>query len=161
MKGQAAMEYMITYGWAIVIILAVMTILYSTVFRPEFYVAERCDMAPGVICDNFKLETINPNAVKLTLAMHTAMGFKIKPEKIDFGFTEPGESVEDASVYIGPTLGEIIDGEEILLTHTFAVDKTPKSGNLYKIKFFMNFSNRDVTPIVYHRTAGIINVRVT
>ena len=160
-KGQAATEYLITYGWAIVVILAVMTILYSTVFKPEFYVAERCDMAPGVICDNFKLETINSNTVKLTLAMHNAMGFEINATSIDFALIEPGSQEDTLSSYTGAPLTQIRDGEELLIVQTFTVGKKPKSGSLYRIKFFMNFTNEDVSPSVTHRTAGAINVRMT
>ncbi|MFH1447613.1 MAG: hypothetical protein ABIG39_02010 [Candidatus Micrarchaeota archaeon] len=59
-KGQAAMEYLMTYGWAILIIvivfLALMTFQIFTIRNPEF-----CQMPPGVLCTKTHLRASTDN----------------------------------------------------------------------------------------------------
>jgi len=163
MKAQAATEYLVTYGWAIVIILATMTILYSTIFKPEFYVAERCDMAPGVACDNYKLTPVG-NQMQLELQMHNTLGFPILPKTIELTVKDPQKGSEDTYVLTnfessGITYGgtEIRDGETLTITKAFDASQLPQAGTLYRIKFAMNYTNTVTS--TQHRTAGVINVR--
>ncbi|MEM2175577.1 MAG: hypothetical protein QXI58_08180 [Candidatus Micrarchaeia archaeon] len=57
-KGQAAIEYFMVYGWALVIVVVIMTILYSTIFKPEFYIMEKCDVSPGLDCVQERMEMV-------------------------------------------------------------------------------------------------------
>lgn len=54
-KGQAAMEYLMTYGWAILVIIIVLALLlYLGVFTPSL--PEVCkSKAPGWTCTRFRL----------------------------------------------------------------------------------------------------------
>lgn len=55
-KGQSAMEYLMTYGWAILIIVVVLAALfYMGVFTPS--PGESCKFAPGsaLACKSFKI----------------------------------------------------------------------------------------------------------
>ena len=165
MRGQAATEFFINYGWAIVIVLAIMAVLYSTIFKPEFYVAERCDIAPGIMCDNFKLEPV-AGGVQLTLQAHNTMGFAMKPESFNFTLKDSmgGEEITSALTggsgvsYPGVSL---LDGDSFNATVSFPVGVVAAPGTLYRIKFSLNFSNQDLSPATYHRTAGIVNVRLS
>lgn len=50
-KGQSAVEYLVTHGWAILVLFLVITILYSLgVFNPSRFVAEECVFQPGFGC---------------------------------------------------------------------------------------------------------------
>jgi len=167
MRGQAATEFFINYGWAIVIVLAIMAVLYSTIFKPEFYVAERCDIAPGIVCDNFKLEPSADGNVTLTLQAHNTMGFAMKPESFNFTLKDPvgGEEITSALTggngvyYTGVNLG---DGDSFNATVSFPIGIIAAPGTLYRIKFSLNFSNQGLLPdVTYHRTAGIVNVRLS
>jgi len=161
MKAQAATEYLITYGWAIVIILAIMTVLYSTIFKPEFYVAERCDMAPGVVCDNFKLTPVG-GQLQLELQMHNTLGFPMRPDNIELTVKDPQKGSEDSYILSGGvgiyyTGDSVRDGETLAIIHAFPSDSLPPSGTLYRIKFAMNYTNAITS--THHRTAGVVNVR--
>ena len=161
MRGQAATEFFINYGWAIVIVLAIMAVLYSSIFRPEFYVAERCDIAPGIVCDNFKLEQGADGYINLTLRAHNTMGFAMKPESFNFTLKDPagGEEIMVGRDYTGVALG---DGDSFDTVVSFPVEIIAAPGTLYRIKFSLNFSNQDLLPdVTYHRTAGVINVRLS
>jgi hypothetical protein len=159
------MEFFINYGWALIIVLAIMAVLYSTIFKPEFYVAERCDIAPGIMCDNFKLESV-AGGVQLTMQAHNTMGFAMKPVSFNFtlkdsmGGEEISQSVIAPSALLTPS-GPLGDGDSFNVTMSFPVGVVAAPGTLYRIKFSLNFSNQALSPVTYHRTAGVINVRLS
>jgi hypothetical protein len=57
-KGQAAMEFLMTYGWAILVVLvAIGALAYFGVLNPGNYLPSSCTIAPGIGCDDFKITT--------------------------------------------------------------------------------------------------------
>ena len=55
-KGQTAMEYLMTYGWAILIIMVVLAVLfYLGVLSPQ--VPSQCTFPAGITCVTYKLMT--------------------------------------------------------------------------------------------------------
>jgi len=56
-KSQAAMEFLMTYGWAILVVLAAIAALaYFGVLSPEKFLPEKCLLAPGLACVSHKIE---------------------------------------------------------------------------------------------------------
>ncbi|MFH1915694.1 MAG: hypothetical protein ABIJ21_00370 [Nanoarchaeota archaeon] len=52
--GQAAFEFLVTYGWAFIIVLVVLGILaYFGVFSASQFTPERCDFGPQLECIDF------------------------------------------------------------------------------------------------------------
>ena len=50
-KGQAAMEFLMTYGWAILVVLvAIGALAYFGVLNPARFLPESCTIAPGIGC---------------------------------------------------------------------------------------------------------------
>ncbi len=69
-KGQAAMEFLMTYGWAILVVLAAIGALaYFGVLSPESFLPEKCMLEPGVDCTGFKV-----TPTETTLVMRNGMG---------------------------------------------------------------------------------------
>ena len=73
-RGQAALEFLMTYGWAILVVLVVIGALaYFGVLNPNILVPEKCTMATGLSCKDYKLyhdanivgNTDEPYGVKL------------------------------------------------------------------------------------------------
>ena len=57
-KGQAAMEFIMTYGWAILVVLvAIAALAYFGVLSPGKYLPEKCVPAAGIGCSSFKATT--------------------------------------------------------------------------------------------------------
>ncbi|MEA3514233.1 MAG: hypothetical protein U9R34_02055 [Nanoarchaeota archaeon] len=69
-KGQAAMEFLMTYGWAILVVLAAIGALaYFGVLSPDSFLPEKCMLEPGVDCTGFKV-----TPTETTLVMRNGMG---------------------------------------------------------------------------------------
>jgi hypothetical protein len=55
-KGQAAMEFLMTYGWAILVVLAAIGALaYFGVLSPSKHIPESCIFKQGIACLDFKV----------------------------------------------------------------------------------------------------------
>jgi len=54
-KGQAAMEFLMTYGWAILVVLiAIGALAYFGVLNPGRFLPSSCTIMPGVSCEDFQ-----------------------------------------------------------------------------------------------------------
>ena len=75
-KEQAALEYLVTYGWAILVVLIAVTgLAYFGVFSSDKFVASKCILPPGISCLDFKAE--NDQATgngRITLRVQNALG---------------------------------------------------------------------------------------
>ena len=64
-KGQAAMEFLMTYGWAILVVLvAIGALAYFGVLSPQRFLPSSCQFQSGLGCDSFKVAT---NGVRIVL----------------------------------------------------------------------------------------------
>ncbi len=64
-KGQAAMEFLMTYGWAILVVLvAIGALAYFGVLSPSKFLPKSCTLEPGLSCEDFKATT---NSVQLIM----------------------------------------------------------------------------------------------
>jgi hypothetical protein len=81
MRGQASMEFLMTYGWAILVVLAaIATLAYFGVLSPDRFLPQKCSMAPGIDCAEHK---ITPNSI--TIALRNGMGKHINITHITVG----------------------------------------------------------------------------
>jgi hypothetical protein len=67
-KGQAAMEFLMTYGWAILIVLiAIGALAYFGVLSPDRFLPEKCAISTGsgIFCDDFSVDS--DSQVRLSL----------------------------------------------------------------------------------------------
>ena len=57
-KAQAAMEFLMTYGWAILVVLAAIAALaYFGVLSPDRFLPEKCTFPSGIACLDFTTNT--------------------------------------------------------------------------------------------------------
>ena len=57
-RAQAAMEFLATYGWAILVVLVVIAALaYFGVLSPSKFLPEKCTFQPGILCKDFSAMT--------------------------------------------------------------------------------------------------------
>jgi len=69
-RAQAAMEFLMTYGWAILVVLiAISALAYFGVLNPSRFLPESCTLVPGMSCVDFKVDESN-----ITLVIQNGMG---------------------------------------------------------------------------------------
>ena len=72
-KGQAAMEFLMTYGWAILVVLAAIGALaYFGVLSPDNLLPERCAGPPGLDC--LEKASLDASADTIELAFKNNLG---------------------------------------------------------------------------------------
>ena len=55
-RGQAALEFLMSYGWAmLVVIAAVSALVYVGVLSPQKDIATTCTLPPGIFCEDVSL----------------------------------------------------------------------------------------------------------
>ena len=55
-RGQAALEFLTTYGWALLVILVMVgALVYFGLLNPNRALPNRCDMPPGFACKDFQI----------------------------------------------------------------------------------------------------------
>jgi len=80
-KSQAAMEFLMTYGWAILVVLAAIAALaYFGVLSPEKFLPQKCVLDPGIACVQYKVE---PS--QTTLILSNGLGRSISIDQIVVG----------------------------------------------------------------------------
>ena len=69
-KTQAALEFLMTYGWAIIVVLvAVLALSYFGVLSPGAFLPEKCILPSGLACLDYNVETY-----KVTLVLQNSQG---------------------------------------------------------------------------------------
>lgn len=80
-KGQAAMEFLMTYGWAILVVLvAIGALAYFGVLSPERLIPERCVMQAGIECADAKV-----TATDVTIVLRNSMGYTVDITNVSVG----------------------------------------------------------------------------
>lgn len=77
-RGQVALEFLMTYGWALLIILVAITALaYFGVLNVDQFIPQRCDLPTGISCLNVKA-----TGDSLLLVLHNSLGQDINVTEI-------------------------------------------------------------------------------
>tara|TARA_Y100000310_G_C20480362_1_gene714380 strand:+ start:51 stop:695 length:645 start_codon:yes stop_codon:yes gene_type:complete len=79
LNSQAAMEFLMTYGWVILVVLvAIGALAYFGVLSPDMFVPEKCSLPTGIICLDFNVETS-----RVILVLQNNLGETITINKVD------------------------------------------------------------------------------
>ena len=75
-KSQAAMEFLLTYGWAILVVLvAIGALSYFGVLSPDRFLPSKCIVPGGIVCIDFKLDGSATQTV--TAVLRNGAGFDV------------------------------------------------------------------------------------
>jgi len=134
-SAQAAMEFLMTYGWAILVVLAAIGALaYFGVLSPEKLLPEKCVLQPGIACISHKVEP-----TKVTLVISQSLGGKtVVIDNIDVGgcssgFTKQMLSGDTATFVIGGSCSNGVAKEKFKADIT--IKYTEKDSNLSKTAY--------------------------
>lgn len=77
-KSQAALEFLMTYGWAILAALAAIAgLAYFGVLSPDMLLPQKCVLPPGIACLDYKVEPF-----QVVLVLQNALGETITIDKV-------------------------------------------------------------------------------
>ena len=128
-KAQQAMEFLVTYGWAILIVLVVIAALaYLGILSPGRFLPSSCILMPGLGCTDFKVTSSG-------IAITVMNGYGKKFDT--FSITVQGNPEEPC---VGETLTAVEglgNGEIETLTSTCAV--APAGGTRFKADLLINY----------------------
>ncbi|MEW6035984.1 MAG: hypothetical protein AB1529_05200 [Candidatus Micrarchaeota archaeon] len=91
MKGQAAIEYLTTYGWAILALVIVIAVLFSTgIFSPSYLVSEECNFGNSLQCQ-FALFNEGGHT-KIQLTVFNGFPYKVRLDDLSIVTLEGGQA---------------------------------------------------------------------
>ena len=80
-KSQAALEFIMTYGWAILVVLvAVGALAYFGVLSPDKFLPSKCTLQSGLACIDHKVQAApagTGNAGLVTVVLQNSLGFDL------------------------------------------------------------------------------------
>ena len=118
LKGQAAIEYLTTYGWAILALVIVLgVLLFSGVLSPTYLISEECSLSSNLPCQ-FGIVSAGD---KTTLSVNVTNGFQYKIKIIDFNVSGKGGEATGFSEKLN---------QEIESGSTFAISEKQIGGTL-------------------------------
>ena len=140
-KSQAAMEFLMTYGWAILVVLvAIGALAYFGVLSPERFLPAKCTLPAGVACVDFNIDSGNVNVV-----LRNGIGFDLDDVYVSVtGCTNSAET--------GVSLSN--GGQATFTATTCGLT----SGNKFSGDVNVSYTNRDTT--LTHRVQGSMTGRV-
>ena len=128
LRAQAAMEYLVTYGWALLVLFVVVAyLLTSGAFSASSFAAQECVFQPDLHCSPFVLYT-ESGATVLQFTITNGLGFPIKISGINY--TTTGIGASGRKVYPGSVPGNAIpSGARMNFTGTFPGSPQPSAND--------------------------------
>lgn len=153
-RGQSAYEFLITYSWAIILLIAIIGILYYYgMFNPQRYVPKECHLHPSFPCDSFKLsvdEDASP-PIHFRFLSHNGFGYDVNITEVFITAENLGASGE--VTYAGSCnststdLSLIHPGESFLCVVPITdSERIPRAGEMKRIQIKMLFINCETNP---------------
>jgi hypothetical protein len=143
-KAQAAMEFLMTYGWAILVVLvAIAALAYFGVLNPGRFLPESCTIGPGLACSDFKV-----SGTTATIIVKNGMGS---------GLTGVSLNLTDTATYTcaAGSATTIADGAELTYTCTLGAPVAPAAK--YKGTLTLGYMQEGST--LTHTKVGSITVK--
>ena len=89
-RGQAAMEFLMTYGWAILVVLiAIGALAYFGVLNPSRFLPSSCTLIPGLDCTEFK---VDDSDVQVQLFIRNGIGNSIDFSTLGVDMNSDGDT---------------------------------------------------------------------
>ena len=77
-KSQAALEFIMTYGWAILVVLvAIGALAYFGVLSPDKFLPNKCTLQSGIACLDDKV-----TATALTVSVQNSIGYDVTVDAV-------------------------------------------------------------------------------
>ena len=145
LRGQAALEFLMTYAWAIMVVLVgVASLTYFGVLSPDNFLPAKCVFQPGISCLDFKIENTAGGNGRITLRVQNSLGADIGNIVVTAGNCGSASSSMP-----------IPNGDSQTITINCA---GPLQGSKYNNQVNLTFSNLDTG--VFHTYQGSLVDRI-
>ena len=135
-RAQAAMEFLMTYGWAILVVLIVIGALaYFGVLNPDRLLPEKCTVMVGLYCND---HIVSNTAV--TLKLENGMGRDVSIVRIFLNET----SVTPLASGVNASYVNISNGQQLDIVIPWGGTPTMTVGNKYKFNIEFVYHYDDV-----------------
>ena len=173
-RGQAAMEYLVTYGWALIALFAVVAFLIaSDAFSASNYATQECSFQPDLPCSSsmIALETTYNDPSTLWFSVTNGLGFRINVTNVTYTFSDLGisgrrtiDSATSGGELNGVAIGSaaaIPSGAYMNFTQSFVGSVQPKIHSTKQITATITYMNCKSSPCTGpYTTSGRISSRV-
>ena len=145
LRGQAAMEYLVTYGWALLALFIVIALLISSgAFSASSYAVQECTFQPDLPCPSFMLYKSTSGAPNTTLQFSLANGLGFPINITNVTYTATGLGDQGRNTYTGnrpvPS-GVIPSGQRMNFTQNFSGSAQPQIRDFKTIYVSITYSN--------------------
>ncbi|MBI1935513.1 hypothetical protein HYS31_03655 [Candidatus Woesearchaeota archaeon] len=75
-RSQAALEFIMTYGWAILVVLvAIGALSYFGVLSPDKFLPSRCTLPAGIACLDHLVQNFGPGNGEVSVTLKNSLGY--------------------------------------------------------------------------------------
>ena len=145
LSGQAAMEYLVTYGWALLVLFVVVAyLLTSGAFSANSFAAQECVLQPDLSCSPFVLYREGAGTV-LQFTLTNGLGFPMSISSINY--TTTGIGASGRRVYAGTPPSIVIpSGARMNFTQVFSDEPMPSANDFRTIYVELAYRNCKNSP---------------
>lgn len=155
-KSQAALEFLMTYGWAILVVLvAVGALAYFGVLSPDKFLPAKCTLSAGIGCIDHRVQgTAGPAGVGLiTVSLINSLGYDINTIQVGAGGC--GNSVANCDGGAGNCPTILANGAQ----QTYKIDcSAALTGSKYNAQLNVSYVNTNTN--IAHNNQGQITTRI-
>ncbi len=138
--GQAALEFLTTYGWAFMVILIMISALgYFGVLNPGQFVPERCQMGQEFDCSDFTIRNQSGGDLEMRLSVINNVGQAIDLQGLEVD-TTPNEITNGGTCSAS---GTVDPRAETIVNCSGITGEFPSPGNKQRLPFELTYQEVD------------------
>lgn len=148
-KSQAALEFIMTYGWAILVVLvAIGALAYFGVLSPDRFLPAKCTLQSGIACLDHKA-----TANSLTIYVKNSLGYDLTVDSV---------KADQCTAQVPPPTTSLPNGGTATYILCCGASCTPVSagntGSKYNGNVNITYTNTDTN--VQHTNQGQVTTRI-
>ena len=145
-RGQAAMEFLMTYGWALLVVLvAIGALAFFGVLNPSKFLPNSCTLAPGFSCTDF---LASGGSDTITVRIQNGLGDSLGTVSLWLASSEPAGTGCDGQFTVpadGSTVS-LIDGAAKTFVRTCVGGTGLSAGNKLKSDLRIAYTSSSSIP---------------
>lgn len=122
-KAQSELEYLLTYGWAILIVAIILSVIYLFVFSPSAITPSTCTFSAGAYCQDFTLAS-NSVQSNVEMLLTNMQPYPVADPKISINYSNvpltSGSCVPTLVAAGGAIICNVTLSQEVLAVGTLA-----------------------------------------